>query len=193
MRTHFLLSVSIAALTLTSANTWGATINKCKNQQGDTIYQKSPCKADAVAISSWESAADKAPPPQAELKKPAELIIKQHANGSYFVDASINGKALTLVVDTGASLVSLPKAFAREARLSCQDSIDMQTANGASKACSTTIKKLSFGPFFVSNVDVIIAPHLTQPLLGMNVLSLFKIAQDSGEMRLSKREEKKPQ
>jgi clan AA aspartic protease (TIGR02281 family) len=64
----------------------------------------------------------------------------------------------------------------------------MQTANGTTDACSTTIEKLNFGPFEIKDVMAVIAPNLTQPLLGMNVLQQLKIAQDKGEMRLSTRE-----
>ena len=64
----------------------------------------------------------------------------------------------------------------------------MQTANGSIKGCSTTIKKLNFGPFVIKDVMAVIAPNLSQPLLGMNVLQQLKIAQEKGEMRLSTRE-----
>jgi clan AA aspartic protease (TIGR02281 family) len=64
----------------------------------------------------------------------------------------------------------------------------MQTANGSIEGCKTTIQKLNFGPFFINDVIAVIAPNLTQPLLGMNVLQQLKIEQEQGEMRLSMRE-----
>ena len=68
----------------------------------------------------------------------------------------------------------------------------MNTANGVADACTAKIKKLQFGPFFVQDVAAVIVPNLSQPLLGMNVLQLFKVAQENGEMNISVFEKTKP-
>lgn len=182
--------LSIIALTVLSLGASGGdTIYKCQNPQGDLLYQKSPCKENVQTVTSWmaKTAKARAPAPEPETKAKREFIIKQHGNGSYFMEGSVNGKPLTFVVDTGASFVSIPGAIAREAGISCQDNVAMQTANGSTNACSGIIKKLNFGPFFTKDVMVMIAPNLHQPLLGMNVLQQIKIAQEKGEMRLSLR------
>ena len=190
MQKNIMQLVSLTALTTLSLSVWGDTIYKCKNQQGQLLYQKSPCKEDVQTISSWTAAAAKVqtPAPESKKKDNSEFIIKQNPNGYYFVEGAINGKTLNFVIDTGASFVSLPDSVAREARISCKKKVDMQTANGSTDACSTTIKKLNFGPFEIKNVMAVIAPKLKQPLLGMNVLQQLKIAQEKGEMRLSTRE-----
>ena len=180
--------LSVTALIILSPSVWGDTIYKCKNPQGRLLYQKSPCKENVHTVSSWTTSAKVQPPAPEPVKKIKELVIKQNPNGYYFLDGEINGKALTFVIDTGASFVSLPSATAHEARISCKDKIDMQTANGSIKGCSTTIKKLNFGPFVIKDVMAVIAPNLSQPLLGMNVLQQLKMAQEKGEMRLSTRE-----
>ena len=188
MQKNIMQFLFVTALIGFSLNVWGDTIYKCKNQQGSLLYQKSPCNESVHTISSWTTSAKvQSPAPEPE-KKIKEFIIKQNPNGYYFLDGAINGKALTFVIDTGASFVSLPSATAYEARISCKDKIDMQTANGSIKGCSTTIKKLNFGPFFIKDAMAVIAPNLSQPLLGMNVLQQLKMAQEKGEMRLSTRE-----
>ena len=63
----------------------------------------------------------------------------------------------------------------------------MMTGNGNISVCTSTIQKLKFGTFTLLNVEAIIAPNLNQPLLGMNVLRKFRVEQDGGEMRLSKK------
>ena len=188
MRKNIMQLLSAAALITLSLNVSGDTIYKCKNQQGKLLYQKSPCKENVNTISSWTTSAKAQPPAHEPEKKNIEFIIKQNPNGYYFLDGAINGKALTFVIDTGASFVSLPSSTAYGARISCKDKIDMQTANGSIKGCSTTIKKLNFGPFVIKDVMAVIAPNLSQPLLGMNVLQQLKMAQEKGEMRLSTRE-----
>jgi clan AA aspartic protease (TIGR02281 family) len=190
MRKNILELMSVMALTTLSLNVWSDTIYKCKDQQGNLFYQKSQCKKNVQTISSWTVTAAKvlAPAPEPEKKNKSEFIIKQDPNGYYIVDGAINSKALTFVIDTGASFVSLPASVAREAGIYCKDEVDMQTANGSITGCRATIQKLNFGPFFINDVIAVLVPNLSQPLLGMNVLQLLKMAQEKGEMRLSSRE-----
>ena len=103
------------------------------------------------------------------------------------------GKSLSFVVDTGASFVSLPEAFAHDAHIYCDDKIGMNTANGKTDACTAKIKKLQFGAFYIEDVAAVIVPNLGQPLLGMNVLQLFKVDQDKGEMHISVVEKSEPE
>lgn len=178
------LSVSL----LVSGGGWAETVYKCKNQQGKLIYQETPCKQDVQSVTSW--AAKIAPVPQEE--EPGTLagstyVIKQRGNGHYFLDGKINGKALTFIVDTGASTVSLPRQIAFLARISCKEQIKMQTANGSTGGCTAVISTLKIGPFVLKDVTAIIVPNLDQPLLGMNVLQQFNMEQSNGEMRISAR------
>jgi clan AA aspartic protease (TIGR02281 family) len=186
MRKNIMHLLSAAALTTLSLGVWGDTIYKCKNQQGDLLYQKSPCEKNLQTISSWTASAKvQAPVQKPEKKIKDELIINQNSSGHYFLEGAVNGKALTFVIDTGASFVSLPTSIAHGAGIYCKDKIDMQTANGSTKGCNTTIQTLNFGPFVIKDVMAVIVPNLNRPLLGMNVLQRLKIAQEKGEMRLS--------
>ena len=170
-------------------------IYKCKNQQGELIYQKSRCQNTAETVNSWTPATpkkaidsdfEKAIP---DAKKDSPVFsLKQNSRGHFFTEASINEQSLTFVVDTGASVVSLPESIANSAKIYCDDKVGMNTANGVAEGCSTKIKKLQFGPFVVNDVAAVIMPSLSQPLLGMNVLQLFKIAQEKGEMHISYQE-----
>lgn len=172
-----ILSAIILAMLCSGAS--AASVHKCKNQQGALIYQETPCKQDVQAIAKWGAA---------EMQQlDGMLILKQRGNGHYFLDAMVNDKALTLLVDTGASGVTLPMSFALSARIDCRNKIMMQTANGVAEACTTIIPKLTIGPFTLTDVPAIISKNLSQPLLGMNVLEKFKVEQNNGEMRISTR------
>jgi clan AA aspartic protease (TIGR02281 family) len=103
------------------------------------------------------------------------------------LDGAINDRPLTFLVDTGATLVSLPRALASAAQIYCQDSILMQTANGTAIACTAIIPKLKFGSFYIKDVQATISANLKQPLLGMSVLRQFRVEQENGEMRISTR------
>ena len=150
-------------------------IYKCKSPQGNLLYQEKPCAETTSSVASWGSAAG------------APLVIGQSRQGHYFVDGSVNDQPLNFVIDTGASVVTLPQGVANSAGLRCEHQTSMRTGNGTVSVCKTTIQKLKFGTFTLKDVVAIIAPNLDQPLLGMNVLKQFRIEQDSDEMRLSKK------
>ncbi|BBI98602.1 hypothetical protein FGKAn22_02950 [Ferrigenium kumadai] len=179
-----------AVLALFADVAWAGTVYKCRNPQGDLVYQEAPCKQDAQSLKSWsapsfassgeQQSADGALASAANCK----LVIPQ-GNGHYSVNGSINDKPLNFVVDTGASSVVLPRSVALAAGVYCKDQVLMQTAGGSASGCASIAAKLRFGPFQIRDVPVMIAPNLTQPLLGMNVLQKFRIEQDGGEMRLS--------
>lgn len=172
---------------------WAGTVYKCRNPQGDLLYQEMPCKQDAQSLKSW-TAREVLKADDGALESTADgvLVIPQHGNGHYFVNGSVNGKALTFVVDTGASSVVLPRPVAMMAGIYCRDRVMMQTVGGSASGCASVAAKLSFVPFQLRDVPVMIAPDLTQPLLGMNVLQLFRIEQDGGELRLSLKNQPAP-
>jgi clan AA aspartic protease (TIGR02281 family) len=162
-----------------------ATIYKCKNPEGKLVYQETPCAKQHESVSSWVAKQEIGSGETAVQVVEGMLVIPQHPSGHYFVPGSINGKALTFVIDTGASAVVLPREFALSAGIYCRDKILMNTVNGTASGCVSVAPKLKFGPFTLTNVPVMIAPQLNQPLLGMNLLQQFKIQQESGVMRIS--------
>ncbi|MEQ1531333.1 MAG: retropepsin-like aspartic protease [Methylococcales bacterium] len=176
-----------------SSNAWSeALVHKCKNQQGKMVYQKSPCQVSSETMAAWVPEQKSKPPVNQQATSAAGdqqanhvLKLKQGASGHYSTDATINDKPLVFVVDTGASIISLPESIAHDADIYCDVKVGVETANGVTDACTAKIKKLQFGPFLVKDVFALIVPHLVQPLLGMNVLQSFKISQDHGEMHIS--------
>lgn len=191
MRKIIVAMLSVGVLALCATEAWTASVYKCRNQQGELIYQESPCEQDTLVVSSWETAVS---PMHREEEKsvPASgtYIVKQGDNGHYFLDGTINGKPLTFLVDTGATAVSLPREIAYMANMSCEENIRVNTANGSASVCLSVIATLKLGPFTLKNVPATIVPNLDQPLLGMNVLQQFKIEQDNGEMKISSRNTK---
>lgn len=183
-----ILFVNLTALAFSAQS--NDMVYKCKNQEGAFTYQKSPCHQDTDTISSWSqlkrSKAEVAESGSNPRAKPSPVLtLTQNLRGHYSTDATINDKSLNFVIDTGATIVSLPEAIAHSAAIYCDDKIGIVTANGTADACTALIKKLQFGPFVIKDVSATIVPHLDQPLLGMNVLQSFKIAQEKGEMRIS--------
>jgi clan AA aspartic protease (TIGR02281 family) len=189
-----LLLLSATAFMLLSMSVSGAgMVYKCKNAQGKLLYQKTPCTEEKQVVSSWTpNTKVKLPTQEPKKKNTQPLVIKQGQGGHYFLNAEVNSHGLIFVIDTGATMVSLPRAFAATASLFCNDKAVIETANGQSKVCTTTITELKVGDFVLSNVTALIVPNLGQPLLGMNVLQFFNIEQKNDEMRLSEQDAKAP-
>jgi clan AA aspartic protease (TIGR02281 family) len=172
-----IIFLAVVLLSALSHSVWADKIYKCKNTEGNLIYGSSPCAENVETINTWTVTN--------KIKQPEELVIRQNDFGQYISEGAVNEQAVTFIVDTGASKVSLPASVAQAAQINCQDQVLIHTANGSTQACSITIPKFKFGSFVLHNVLAIIAPNLSQPLLGMNVLQQFKIAQEQGEMHIS--------
>lgn len=194
MRNIILQLLSLALLTAVNISVSNAgTVYKCKNTQGKFLYQKTPCMEEAQAVSSWTPNTKVTTPIKSTEKKiPEALVIKQGQGGHYYLNAEVNSHSLTFVVDTGATMVSLPRAIANSASLFCNEKAQVETANGVSNVCTTTITELKLGGFTLTNVPAMIVPNLSQPLLGMNVLNFFNIEQKNNEMKLSEHDVKIP-
>lgn len=182
---------SIVALIVFSAcaPASAGTIFKCKNSAGVLQYQEKPCAKEAQSVSSWASTSPSSIESDAEGKSPADevLTIGQGRGGHYFIDGSVNDSYLNFVVDTGATTVALPLSFAANAGMTCKKETYMNTGNGVTQGCTVVIEKLKFGHFTLRYVDAVVMPNLSQPLLGMNVLRQFRVEQDNGQMRLSRK------
>ncbi len=180
-----MLRLSAAILLSTSLCAWAGTIFKCKNAAGTVLYQEKPCEKEAQAVSSWASTSGVEVEDSPDANK--TLVIGQGNGGHYFVDGSVNDNYLKFVIDTGATVVALPLSVAANAGVKCQKQTMMSTGNGVTQGCAVTIQKLRFGHFTLRYVDAVVMPNLSQPLLGMNVLKQFRVEQDDGQMRLSRK------
>jgi clan AA aspartic protease (TIGR02281 family) len=165
------------------------SIFKCKTPSGAYHYQEKPCAKEAETVSSWASTTAAAGESTAESGVSADqpLIIGQGNGGHYYIDASVNDQYVNFVIDTGATTVALPLSTAAGAGLNCKKDAYMSTANGVTRGCVVVIDKLKLGHFTLHRVDAVVMPNLTSPLLGMNVLKQFRVEQDNGQMRLSKK------
>lgn len=108
-------------------------------------------------------------------------------NASYPLAGTINGRPVSFIVDTGASITSVSKAVAIRLGIDgCPRSGITGTANGNVRHCLVTVSELTFGRHRVRNVSVAILPNLSTPaLLGNNVLRQFKFEQRDGRIRIS--------
>ncbi|WP_419419161.1 retropepsin-like aspartic protease family protein [Legionella sp. D16C41] len=116
------------------------------------------------------------------------LTINRNSNGHYQVAGTINDFKVDFIIDTGATLVAIPKSIADRLKLTGHYPILLQTANGNVSGLLTRIEKITFANFKLYNVKAVIMPSNDDSLvlLGMNVLSQFNIAQQDNQLTIKK-------
>lgn len=106
------------------------------------------------------------------------MTLAADRGGHFFTDVEINGRTLNMVVDTGATTVTIPNEEALRLGLnlaSGRKSIS-NTANGPVETITTRAASLRVGPICLFDIDVAVLPPraLKQGLLGMNVIGKMK-------------------
>ena len=116
--------------------------------------------------------------------------LEAQGNGHYFADAEVNGRTITGMVDTGASMVALTYEDARRAGVLPRDSEFTQranTANGVTKFAAIQIDRMSIGGIEIRNVRAAVMEEgkLDTTLVGMSYLSrLSRVDIRSGRLVL---------
>jgi aspartyl protease family protein len=125
-----------------------------------------------VAISTRVSAA---PPSNS-------IVYTANERGHVVLDAAVNGAPVRMLVDTGASLVTLTAMDARAAGIdpaSLVFSEHVRTANGAARMAPVTLREIRIGQLSIYDVPASVLEHLNVSLLGMS----FLVKLESYEMR----------
>jgi len=96
----------------------------------------------------------------------------------------INNQKMGFMIDTGATLVAVPKDLAERAGLSLGAQVVSQTAAGNVLAFQTMIPTLQIGSITLTNTHAVIHEKLEEVLIGMTVLKNFKVTQFNGKMSI---------
>ena len=102
--------------------------------------------------------------------------LKANKGGHFVTAADINGSAITVLVDTGATMVALSYEDAGNAGLrpgSLDFNVPVSTANGMTQAAQVKIDRISIDGINVDDVEGMVLPEgaLNGTLLGMSFLS----------------------
>lgn len=108
-----------------------------------------------------------------------ELTLRRNRMGHYVAPGTINGQPVTFLLDTGATLVSVPAHLGSELGLKPGGTAQVMTANGGVTVRTTRIAELGFGPFLAQDVRAHLNPGMKddQVLLGMSVLGNLEFTQ----------------
>ena len=107
------------------------------------------------------------------------VTVQGDRRGHFMLDASVDGGRLTMMVDTGASIVALSQEEA--SRLGIKpfpsDFRDrISTANGDVKVARVSIRELRIGSIVARDVEAVVVPfgRLDTSLLGMSFLKKLR-------------------
>jgi aspartyl protease family protein len=126
-------------------------------------------------------------PPPIVVSASGELSITRARDGHFYAQGEVAGKPVTFLVDTGASLVVVSEAFAREAGLATGEPTTFRTANGELKGQIVPGLTVSVGPARISGLRIgvgLVGPDPSVALLGQNFLSRFEVLLSGDTMTL---------
>lgn len=118
------------------------------------------------------------------------LVLSADSGGHFLVQGQINGKAATMVVDTGATAVVLDEALAQRMGLKYNTNLPMRvsTANGVIPAWYVKLSTVRVGDVTLYDVDgVVTSGSMPYVLLGNSFLSRFQMTRTNDQMVLEKR------
>jgi len=116
----------------------------------------------------------------------AEVKLKQNRYGHYVVNGQINHHPVTFLLDTGATLISIPEKIALQLQLERGYPSQSKTANGTITVYGTRLKSVSIGSIELNNVRASINPHMhgNEILLGMSFMKHLEMTQKGNELIL---------
>ncbi|NVO04578.1 MAG: TIGR02281 family clan AA aspartic protease [Rhodoferax sp.] len=118
------------------------------------------------------------------------VVLTASGGGHFLTQGQINGKPAQMVVDTGASLVSMGMADAQRMGVNYQSGqmVSMSTANGVIPAWRVKLATVRVGDVLVYDVDsVVTSGAMPYVLLGNSFLSHFQMTRSNDQMVLQKR------
>ncbi len=115
-----------------------------------------------------------------------EVKLRKRLNGHFTANVEVNGEAVSMIVDTGASSIVLRPEDARAAGIDVEEmtfQVPVLTANGRTMAARVWLDDVSVGPLDRTRVEALIAQPgaLSQSLLGMSFLSRLRSYEFSGD------------
>jgi aspartyl protease family protein len=127
--------------------------------------------------------------PEPQPSYPRTASIPRGANGHFEADATVDGRRMGFMVDTGASVIALRQQEA--SRLGIHPAqrdytTKVTTANGVIFAAPIALNRVDVGGVVVRNVAALVLPDeaLAQNLLGMSFLSRIRWQYQGGRLIL---------
>jgi aspartyl protease family protein len=118
------------------------------------------------------------------------ITLRADAQGHYITQGQINGGSVRMLVDTGATLISLPAAEALRLGIDYRrgQPAMVSTANGTAPVYRVKLDSVRVGEIVLNQVDAVVQESgLPLILLGMSFLSRTDMDRSGDRLTLSKR------
>jgi aspartyl protease family protein len=117
---------------------------------------------------------------------PDSVVVNRAGDGHFAVRTTVDDVPILMLVDTGASFVTLSHGDAARVGIDADGldyAVPIRTANGTMTAAGVVLDRLAVGPIEQRNVRALVAPRgsLNQSLLGMSFLNALKSYSISGD------------
>lgn len=115
-----------------------------------------------------------------------EVLLERNPQGHYLAGGTVNGQAVTFLLDTGATDVAIPASVAERAGLEAGYASQAATANGIITVYSTRVDELSIGNIVFEDLRASITPSMAGDtiLLGMSALQQVEFTQRGNTLTL---------
>ncbi len=120
----------------------------------------------------------------------SKIVMTAGSGGHFLSMGQINGHSVQLMVDTGATAVSLSTADAQRMGLNLKGAqiVRLSTANGVTQGWRVKLDSVRLGDVEVFNVDAVVSSAaMPFVLLGNSFLTRFQMTRDNDQMVLVKR------
>ncbi|MGH7110519.1 MAG: retropepsin-like aspartic protease family protein [Stellaceae bacterium] len=109
----------------------------------------------------------------ADTRRRDAMVFPADASGHIVVAAEVDGAPVRLLLDTGASVLTLSLADARAAGIEEDQLVfdrPVATANGITRMAPVTLREVRIGQLSLADVAAAVLPDLRVSLLGMSLL-----------------------
>ena len=120
-----------------------------------------------------------------------KVLLAADPRGHFLIDGAVNRVPVRFLVDTGATMVSLPQRDADRLGIDYRSGRRglSQTANGTATVYLVKIDSIRIGEIELHNIDALVheGPGLEQALLGMSFLNRVNMQREGATMTLIQR------
>ena len=120
----------------------------------------------------------------------SKVVLSAGSGGHFTTQGQVNGRAVSLMVDTGATYVVLSQAEANRAGLTYTTGqpVQMSTANGVIPGWRLKLNSVRIGDVVAYEVDAVVSSGaMPYVLLGNSFLTRFQMTRTNDQMVLEKR------
>lgn len=153
--------------------------------QNDAGLPEWPLRRDAEAPAAVAVVRPEAQVRRTEPLAGRKVRLAPDARGHFVADFRLNGRAVSAMVDTGASVVAINRTTARRIGIDLAPADftgTVETANGRAKAAGVMIDRVEIGRIELRDVPAVVLDDraLSGTLIGMSLLSRLKRFQVEG-------------